>query len=121
MSFFISEAYANAAPAASEPSAFANIAMLVVFMLVFYFLLWRPQAKRQKEHQALMSGLQKGDEVVFAGGLLGKVRNVDEDYAVVEISDNLTVKVQKAAVLATLPSGTLKGIGTGSSTNLSKD
>lgn len=121
MSFFIAEAYASAAPAAQEPSAIANIVMLVVFMLVFYFLLWRPQSKRQKEHQALMTGLQKGDEVVFAGGLLGKIKSVDEDYAVVEINDNLTVKIQKASVLATLPTGTLKGIGTGSSTNLSKD
>jgi preprotein translocase subunit YajC len=120
MSFFIADAYA-AAPAAAEPSAFANIAMLVVFMLVFYFLLWRPQQKRQKEHQALMAGIQKGDEIVFAGGLLGKVKSVDEDYAVVEINDNLSVKIQKASVLATLPTGTLKGIGAGSSTNLKKD
>ena len=122
MSFFIADAYANAPAVAQEPSAFANIAMLVVFMLVFYFLLWRPQAKRQKEHQALMGGLQKGDEIVFAGGLLGKIKNVDEDYALVEINDNLSVKIQKASVIATLPSGTLKGIGTGgSSTNLKKD
>ena len=68
MSFFIADAYA-AAPAAAEPSAFANIAMLVVFMLVFYFLLWRPQQKRQKEQQPIMTGIQKGDEIVFAGGL----------------------------------------------------
>ena len=123
MSFFIADAYASAAPAAAEPSAFANIAMLVVFMLVFYFLLWRPQQKRQKEHQALMTGIQKGDEIVFAGGLLGKVKTVDEDYAVVEINDNLSVKIQKASVLATLPTGTLKGVGTGTSTatNLKKD
>ena len=120
MSFFIADAYA-AAPAAAEPSAFANIAMLVVFMLVFYFLLWRPQAKRQKEHKALMDNLQKGDEVVFAGGLLGRVISVDDDYAVIEASTNLTLKVQKAAVLATLPAGTLKGIGVASSTNLNKD
>ena len=121
MSFFIADAYA-AAPAAAEPSAFANIAMLVVFMLVFYFLLWRPQAKRQKEHQALMAGIQKGDEIVFAGGLLGRVKSVDEDYAVVEINDNLSVKIQKASVIATLPTGTLKGIGAGSSsTSLKKD
>ncbi len=120
MSFFIADAYA-AAPAAGEPSAFANIAMLVVFMLVFYFLLWRPQAKRQKEHKALMDNLQKGDEVVFAGGLLGRIQSVDDDYAVVEASNNLTLKVQKAAVLATLPTGTLKGIGVASSTNLNKD
>lgn len=120
MSFFISDAYA-AAPAAQEPSTYANIIMLVVFMLVFYFLLWRPQSKRQKEHQALMGGLQKGDEVVFAGGLLGKIKSVDEDYAVVEISDNLTVKIQKASVLATLPEGTLKSVGAGAATKLSKD
>jgi preprotein translocase subunit YajC len=69
-----------------------------------------------------MAGIQKGDEVVFAGGLLGRVKSVDEDYAVVEINDNLSVKIQKASVLATLPTGTLKGIGAGSSsTNLKKD
>jgi preprotein translocase subunit YajC len=84
-------------------------------------LLWRPQAKRQKEHKGLMDSLQKGDEVVFAGGLLGRVQSVDEDYAVIEASNNLTLKVQKAAVLATLPAGTLKGIGVASSTNLNKD
>ncbi len=120
MSFLIADAYA-AAPAAADPSAFANIAMLVVFMLVFYFLLWRPQAKRQKEHKGLMDNLQKGDEVVFAGGLLGRIKNVDDDYALVELADNLTVKVQKAAVLATLPTGTLKGIGVSTATNLTKD
>lgn len=99
---------------------FANIAMLVVFMVGVLLLLWRPQQKRQKEHQALMTSIQKGDEIVFAGGLLGKVKSVDEDYAVVEINDNLSVKIQKASVLATLPTGTLKGIGAGSSTNLKR-
>ncbi len=121
MSFFIADAYAAAPAAGGDPSAFANIAMLVVFMLVFYFLLWRPQAARQKEHKTLMGSLQKGDEVVFAGGLLGRIQSVDEDYAVIEASNNLTLKVQKAAVLATLPTGTLKGIGVASSTNLNKD
>lgn len=117
MSLFISEAYAAGAPAPSEPSAIANMVMLGLFFVVFYFLIWRPQAKRQKEQKVLMEGLKKGDEVVFAGGLLGKIQKVDDEYAVVEINDKLTVKVQKAAVLTTLPAGTLKGIGAGSANN----
>ena len=67
MSFFIADAYANTAPAAG-PGATGQIVMLLGFLLIFYFLLWRPQAKRQKEARALIDGLQKGDEVVFAGG-----------------------------------------------------
>lgn len=108
MSFFISDAYANAAPAG--PSATGQIIMLLGFVLIFYFLLWRPQAKRQKELRQLIEGLQKGDEVVFAGGLLGRITKLEGDFAVVEVNENLEVKIQKNSVLASLPKGTLKSL-----------
>ncbi len=111
MSLFISEAYA-AAPASGPEAAgaFGNFLLPVMFIVIFYFMIWRPQAKRQKELKMLMEGLKKGDEVVFAGGLLGRIQKVDEEYAVIEISESLTVKVQKTAIAATLPTGTLKNI-----------
>lgn len=110
MSFFISPAYADAAAAANAPSATGQIIMLVGFIAIFYFLLWRPQRKRQQEHVALVGGLQKGDEVVFAAGLLGRITKVEEDFVAIEIADGLEVKVQKASVQATLPKGTIKNI-----------
>ncbi|MEL0029035.1 MAG: preprotein translocase subunit YajC [Perlucidibaca sp.] len=111
MSFLIADAYANAAPAAAaQPGAAANIIMLVGFVVIFYFLLWRPQAKRQKEMKSLIDNLQKGDEVVFAGGLLGRITKLEGDFAVVELTDSVEVKIQKAAVIASLPKGTLKSL-----------
>jgi len=110
MSFFISDALADAGSAAGQPSAIGQIIMLVGFVVIFYFLLWRPQAKRQKEAKALVDSLQKGDEVVFAGGLLGRITKLDGDYAVVALTDNVEVKVQRSAVLASLPKGTLKSL-----------
>lgn len=109
MNLFIADAYANAG-AAAAPSAWSQIIMLGIFALVFYFLLLRPQLKRQKEHKALMDALQKGDEVVFAGGLVGTVNKIDGDFAVIELAANVEVKVQRAAVVATLPKGTIKNI-----------
>lgn len=108
MSFFISDALA--APAAGEPSPIGSFIMLGGMLLIFYFFLWRPQSKRQKEHRQLVEQLDKGDEVVMTGGLLGKVIRIDEQYAVLEIANNTQVKVQKASVAATLPKGTLKAI-----------
>ena len=80
------------------------------FILIFYFLIWRPQSKRAKEHKALMAGLDKGDEVATSGGVAGKITKVADDFIVVEIADNVEVKVQKVAVAAALPKGTLKDI-----------
>ncbi len=108
MSFFISEALA--APTAAEQSPMGPFIMLGGMLLIFYFFLWRPQSKRQKEHKMLIEQMGKGDEVVISGGLLGKVVRVDEQYAVLEIANNVQVKVQKASVAATLPKGTLKAI-----------
>lgn len=109
MDFFINSAYAQA-ESGSQPSAIFNIIFFGGFALIFYFLIWRPQSKRAKEHKDLMSSLNKGDEVMTNGGILGKLNKVDENYIVLQISDNVEVKMQKSAVAAVLPKGTLKSI-----------
>jgi preprotein translocase subunit YajC len=109
MSFLISEAYADAG-APVGPSMTGQLVMLGIFALVFYFLLLRPQLKRQKEHKTLMEALAKGDEVVFAGGLLGTIQKVDGEFAVIELANGVEVKVQRSSVAATLPKGTIKNI-----------
>ncbi|MAV26179.1 MAG: preprotein translocase subunit YajC [Gammaproteobacteria bacterium] len=87
-----------------------DIFIIVAFVLVFYFLIWRPQSKQAKEHRELVSSVSKGDEIVTRGGLLGRVSRVDEQYIEVEIADNTEIKLQKAAVAAMLPKGTIKQI-----------
>lgn len=112
MSFLISDAYADTGVAAAQqgPSPMVTLVMMAGMFAVMYFLLIRPQQKRQKELQNLLGQLQKGDEVVFAAGLLGRITKLDEDYVCVEIKDGLEIKVQRAAITATLPKGTLKKI-----------
>ena len=87
-----------------------DILLLVGFVAIFYFLLWRPQSKRRKEHQALVGGLSKGDEVVTAGGVVGQITKVEDDFIKVELAPNMEVRVQKSAIGATLPKGTLKSL-----------
>lgn len=114
MSFFISTAQAAAEGAAAgqiDPAAeMMQFGLLAVFAVVFYLVLWRPQSKRNKEHKALISSISKGDEVISSGGIAGKVVRVDDDFAVVEIADKIEVKIQKPAITAILPKGTLKAI-----------
>lgn len=109
LDFFISPAYAQDAGAGS---GMAQIVMLVGFVLIFYFLLWRPQAKRAKQHKQLISGLSKGDEIIIGGGVLGRITKVSDDseFIRIEIADGTEVSVQKNAVAAVLPKGTLKSI-----------
>jgi preprotein translocase subunit YajC len=83
---------------------------LAGFLVIFYLMIWRPQAKRAKEHRNLVGGLQKGDEVVTSGGIAGKVTKVTDDFLVIEASDTVELKIQKSAVIAALPKGTLKAI-----------
>jgi len=109
MSFFISPAYAEGAVGATDPGMF-NLIFLLGFGLIFYFFMWRPQAKRQKEHKALVSGLAKGDEVITAGGIIGKVVRVSDDYIALEVSEGVELKFQKSHVASELPKGTIKGI-----------
>ena len=80
------------------------------FVLLFYFLLWRPQSKRAKEHKNLLAGLSKGDEVVTNGGVIGRISKLTDDFVVLEISDNVEIKLQRMAVASALPKGTIKGI-----------
>ena len=96
--------------AAGGMGVMGQVIFFAGFILIFYFLIWRPQSKRSKEHKSLMSGLNKGDEVVTSGGIIGKITKVSDDFIVVEISDNVEVKVQKVAIAAALPKGTLKDI-----------
>ncbi|CAD5375537.1 SecYEG protein translocase auxillary subunit [Pseudomonas sp. OF001] len=112
MSFLIAAAHAaDAAPAGAPPGGeYMQFLMLAGFVVIFYLLIWRPQAKRAKEHKNLLAGLQKGDEVVTSGGIAGKVVKVADDFVVLEVSDSVELKFQKMAIAATLPKGTLKAI-----------
>ena len=104
MDFFISSAYAQDAPQA-DPFGFF-LPMIVIFV-AFYFLLIRPQQKRQKEHAALIGAVATGDEVVTAGGVLGKVSGVSEHYATLQVAENVEIKVQKSTISAVVPKGTI--------------
>jgi preprotein translocase subunit YajC len=106
---FISNAYAEAA-AASPDSGIMNFLPLIALVAVFYFLILRPQTKRSKEQKTMIAALQRGDEVVTAGGEVGSVSKVYEQYVAVEIAENLEVKVQKSAIQSVLPKGTIKAI-----------
>ncbi|KQX95203.1 preprotein translocase YidC [Rhodanobacter sp. Root480] len=98
------------AQAAAQPAGggASMIIMMVVLFGLMYFMMIRPQMKRQKEHRALISGLAKGDEVVMNGGIAGRVDEVGETFLTVEIAANVKVKVQKSAVQQVLPKGSLK-------------
>ena len=102
----ISNAYANTAPAGPDPMF--QILMLVGFIAIFYFLLWRPQQKRAKEHRNLIDNLAKGDEVATSGEVMGRITKVSDDVVTMEIADGVQVLVQKPAVAMLLPKGTLK-------------
>ncbi|GGY24588.1 hypothetical protein GCM10008098_17750 [Rhodanobacter panaciterrae] len=111
MSFPISPVLAQAAPAAgAQGGGMQMIIMMVVLFGLMYFMMIRPQMKRQKEHRALISGLAKGDEVVTNGGIAGRVEEVGETFITVEIAANVKVKVQKGAVSQVLPKGSLKSV-----------
>jgi len=107
MSFFISDAVAAAAPA-QQADPMTSIIFFGGMILIFYFILIRPQSKRAKAHRELVAGISKGDEVVTTGGLLGKITDVGEQFVQVEVAENVQVKVQKSAVSTVLPKGSLK-------------
>jgi len=103
MNFLISPAYALGMP---QGDAFGFFLPMIVIFVAFYFLLIRPQQKKQKAHTELVSALSTGDEVLTAGGVLGKVTAVSEHYATLQIADNVEIKVQKTTVSAVVPKGT---------------
>ncbi len=107
MNGLISEAWAQGATApASSPYSF--MFMMVAFVIIFYFMLIRPQQKKAKEHQAMLSKLSAGDEIVTTGGILGRVVEVGDSFITLEIADSVRIKVQKAQVASLMPKGTLK-------------
>ena len=105
---------AAAGPAGAPPNAgLINMIMIGFIVVFFYFIIWRPQAKRRKEHTALMQGLSKGDEVVSAGGIVGQITKVEDEFVKLQLSDSVEIRMQKSAIGATLPKGTLKSLDGG--------
>ena len=109
MNSLIPDAMAQAAGGAPASAGATPLIMMAVFVVIFYFLLIRPQQKKQKEHQAMLGKITAGDEVVTAGGILGKVIEVGDNFLTLEIADNVRIKVQRFQVTSLVPKGTLKG------------
>ncbi len=109
MSFFIESAMAEGAVAPGGDTG-SLVIMMVIFAAVFYFMIWRPQSKRTKDHKNLMGGLAKGDEVVTNGGIIGKVAKVNDDFVTITLAEGVDANFQKAAVASVLPKGTIKSI-----------
>ena len=105
---FISSAYAQTAAGGDMQSSLMSMLPLVLMFVVLYFVMIRPQMKRQKEHRTMIDALAKGDEVATAGGMLGKVTKLGELYIGVEIANGIEVQVQRSAVVQVLPKGTIK-------------
>ena len=109
---FISEAFAQTAPAAaaaaSDSSSLLSLAPLALMFVVLYFIMIRPQMKKQKEHKAMIQALAKGDEVVIGGGVIGRVAKLGDSFVHVEVANNVELQVQRGAVIQVLPKGTFK-------------
>ena len=109
---FISSAFAQTAPAAAAggdmTSSLMSMLPLALLFVVLYFIMIRPQMKKQKEHRAMIDALAKGDEVVTAGGMLGKVSSISDSHIGVQIDNGVDVQMQRSAVVQVLPKGTIK-------------
>ncbi len=113
MSFFISDAIADAGAqaantAAQSPDPLASLILPIGLVVLFYFFLIRPQSKRQKEHKKMVSDLQKGEEVITSGGILGKITKVNDNFITLEISKDVSLNVQNSAIQTIMPKGTIK-------------
>jgi len=106
MSIFFENAWAQGS--ATGGDSFLGFLPLIIIFVVFYFLLIRPQSKKQKEHQEMISSLEVGNEVVTAGGVLGKIKEINDQYAQLQISENVIIKVQRHTIGALMPKGTIK-------------
>ena len=111
---FISSAFAQTAPAAAAGGAdsmfgqLGSVLPLVLMFVVLYFIMIRPQMKKQKEHKAMIDALAKGDEVIIAGGVMGRVAKMGDSYLHIEVANNVELQVQRGAVIQVLPKGTFK-------------
>jgi preprotein translocase subunit YajC len=108
MNGLIPQAWAQAGAPTPAGSPYGFMLMMVAFVAIFYFMLIRPQQKKAKEHQAMISKLATGDEVVTSGGILGRVVDVGDAFVTVEVADGVRLKVQKIQVTSLMPKGTLK-------------
>ena len=107
---FISEAFAQSAPAASSDpfGGLGSMLPLILMFVVLYFIMIRPQMKRQKEHKAMVDALAKGDEVVTSGGVLGKVSKIGDTFVGLEVAQGVEIQIQRSAVVQVMPKGTVK-------------
>lgn len=110
MSFFISDAIAAAAPAAQPQADGFSFLMIAAILVLGYFMLVRPQNKRAKEQRDLLGRLKKGDEIITAGGILGKIVNLEGQYIKVSLAEGVEINLQKSAISSVLPKGTLKSL-----------
>ena len=109
LDFLIPVAHAQAAGAApAAPSMMSTLLFPIILIAIMYFLMIRPQMKRQKEHRAMLDKLSKGDEVITNGGIAGTVAEIGENFITIEVADNVRIRVQKGAIGNVLPKGTLK-------------
>lgn len=108
MDFLISSAFAQAAAPGQQPSMMPMLIMMVMFFFIFWLIAIRPQMKKAKEHRAMLAALSRGDEVMAAAGLLGRVEDIGESIVTIELAPGVSIKVQKQSVTAVLPKGTLK-------------
>ena len=109
MSFFISDAMADAGAAAAQTAdPLASLILPIGLVVLFYFFLIRPQSKRQKEHKKMVNDLQKGEEVLTSGGILGKITRISDDFVSLEIAKDVILKIQKSAIQTIMPKGTIK-------------
>ncbi|MGQ0509529.1 MAG: preprotein translocase subunit YajC [Betaproteobacteria bacterium] len=106
----ISSAYAQATGGAGGDAGLLGFLPIILMFVLLWFLMIRPQMKRQKEHKAMVDALQKGDEVVTAGGVVGKITKVADSYVTVEVAPETEIVVQRAAVQLPLPKGTIKSL-----------
>jgi preprotein translocase subunit YajC len=108
MSFFISDALAEGSAAAAQADPLIGLLFPIGLVVLLYFLMIRPQVKRQKEHKKMVEALAKGDEITTAGGLVGRITELGENFAQVEVADNVNVKIRRTAVESVLPKGSIK-------------
>jgi preprotein translocase subunit YajC len=104
---FISNAFAQTAAGGTESSLYSLLPLVLMFV-VLYFIMIRPQMKKQKEHKAMVEAMAKGDEVIIAGGVLGRISKLGDSFLHVEVANGVELQVQRASVVQVLPKGTYK-------------
>ena len=106
----INSAWAQAPGGAPPGGGMESMILIVLMFGVLYFLMIRPQRKRAKEHKTMVEALQKGDEVVTSGGMIGRISKINENYVTIEVSEKVEILVQRPAVQLVLPKGTIKNM-----------